>query len=490
MAKKWYLSIILALLVPSIARATTTVSGKLLTPAEAAVASNAYIRLEIKNYGKNLPRILGTNTILPSFADIYPDGTGAVTTTLTGNELINPGNTWYRATYFRGGTKFYECDFYVPSLLVGTVNTSGTTVTWVSGSKFPYYTAVDGKHYSFDWVGSTITINSVPYTILSVDSTTTLTLSTSAGVQSGVAFSHGANTLNLDSVNCLGTLPPSAIPFEACTTCPPGADGADGVAGATGATGTTGATGATGPAGAAGVCGCDDSAAPSSPISSEIHACELDTEAARAISPTFCCGDLYESYALKTYTAIDLTQPVPLIRYTSNIEIHLAADDFESCVSAGNDFTFGMYLRFPDLTNIRIFLGLAEAVGDAQWGADDDFFASIGGVVKVATFRYSPVTGGDTNWKCLVNSTSPSADSGVAPTTGWHKYEIAYDVATTTTTFKIDHVDVCSVAGSLGPASVSGGILAPFNNINSTDAADTYLDFGLWHFQRTLVQGP
>ena len=92
----------------NVSRATTTVSGTLLTPAEAAVTSNAYARLELKNYGTNLPRVLGTNVVLPSFVDLYPDGTGDITTTLTGNELINPGNTWYNVTYFKNGKKFYE----------------------------------------------------------------------------------------------------------------------------------------------------------------------------------------------------------------------------------------------------------------------------------------------------------------------------------------------------------------------------------------------
>jgi hypothetical protein len=58
----------------------------------------------------------------------------------------------------------------------GTVNTSGTAVTWVSGITFPA-----------DSVGLTITINSVVYVIASRASSTSITLASSAGTQTGVA---------------------------------------------------------------------------------------------------------------------------------------------------------------------------------------------------------------------------------------------------------------------------------------------------------------
>jgi hypothetical protein len=63
------------------------------------------------------------------------------------------------------------------ALTSGTVNTAGTAVTWVSGSTFPT-----------DAAGLRITINSVVYTIASVSSSTALVLTSSASVQSGVAF--------------------------------------------------------------------------------------------------------------------------------------------------------------------------------------------------------------------------------------------------------------------------------------------------------------
>jgi len=61
----------------------------------------------------------------------------------------------------------------------GTVNTSGTAVTYVSGSNF-----------ATNWTGH-IQINSVEYTISSCASTTACTLTTSAGTQSGVNYVYG-----------------------------------------------------------------------------------------------------------------------------------------------------------------------------------------------------------------------------------------------------------------------------------------------------------
>jgi hypothetical protein len=61
----------------------------------------------------------------------------------------------------------------------GKVNTSDTTVTRVSGSDFDLH-----------WgAGSTITINGVPYTIAGLTNKDSITLTTSAGTQNGVAYS-------------------------------------------------------------------------------------------------------------------------------------------------------------------------------------------------------------------------------------------------------------------------------------------------------------
>jgi hypothetical protein len=62
------------------------------------------------------------------------------------------------------------------------VNTSSTTVTWVSGQQFTTGTS---------WNGQTIIINGARFVISSVSSATSLTLTTGAGTQSGSGYSIG-----------------------------------------------------------------------------------------------------------------------------------------------------------------------------------------------------------------------------------------------------------------------------------------------------------
>ncbi len=69
----------------------------------------------------------------------------------------------------------------------GTVNTNGTSVTWVSGPTFG--TSVPGA----TWNGTRFIINGVNYNVSSVGSSTSLTLTSSAGVQSGVQYRIGCN---------------------------------------------------------------------------------------------------------------------------------------------------------------------------------------------------------------------------------------------------------------------------------------------------------
>lgn len=62
----------------------------------------------------------------------------------------------------------------------GFVSTSGTAVTWVSGTLF---------NANSGWVGLLITISGTPYTIQSVNSISSITLTASAGTQTNIAYS-------------------------------------------------------------------------------------------------------------------------------------------------------------------------------------------------------------------------------------------------------------------------------------------------------------
>ncbi len=92
-------------------------------------------------------------------------------------------------TYYGTATSYSVYMTPVNDAGIGTVNTTGTTVNWVSGSQF---------NASGSWSGQAITINQVHYTIVSVASATQLTVNTSIGTQTGVPYSAG----NWDELKC------------------------------------------------------------------------------------------------------------------------------------------------------------------------------------------------------------------------------------------------------------------------------------------------
>lgn len=109
---------------------------------------------------------------------------------LVGDAALSDGDTpntnkdWMETM---GGSGAYRLPFS------GTVTTSGTAVTWVSGDVFPDYPP--GA-----LVGQVIIINSVHYTIASVTNSTHLVLTSSAGVQ-GVAVAYAVGQGVLQGTN-------------------------------------------------------------------------------------------------------------------------------------------------------------------------------------------------------------------------------------------------------------------------------------------------
>jgi hypothetical protein len=78
--------------------------------------------------------------------------------------------------------------------LVGTVNTSGTAVTWVSGDHFTSVMNPIPGGYGTPGALQYILINNVYYQVLSYNSSTSVTLYTSAGTQTGVNYNFGHHT--------------------------------------------------------------------------------------------------------------------------------------------------------------------------------------------------------------------------------------------------------------------------------------------------------
>ena len=107
------------------------------------------------------PRLINFSNAYPNF--VFEDNTSKLVITGMSTHWTNTGAS----------------DLYLDNTGVygtGTCDTNGTDVQWVSGS-------------SFTNLSRTIIINNVSYWISSVNSPTDITLTTSAGVQSGVVFS-------------------------------------------------------------------------------------------------------------------------------------------------------------------------------------------------------------------------------------------------------------------------------------------------------------
>jgi hypothetical protein len=163
----------------------------------------------------------GTSTVLGDQQTV-PITSGVID---AGNRCISPGRYAVRQRAANSGLTIASV-FVVPSsggpyrltdVPTGTVNTNGTAVTSASGINFASVATDD-----------TVNIAGSPYVVASVQSATALTLTASAGIQSGVSFSDGpiqqiAATLPLAAMYTGAAGPPGAsgtgnAPYSATVT--------------------------------------------------------------------------------------------------------------------------------------------------------------------------------------------------------------------------------------------------------------------------------
>jgi len=133
----------------------------------------------------------GTSTTTPWKHDPYMTGFTGSYSHKAGDQHIFRGGITCPASYLplapsvSGASGSQDYYGVLTSWYTGTnsgkVNTSGTTVQWASGNAFQ----MNGS-----WAGGAITINGTSYTIASVTSPYQLTLTSSAGTQTAVAYSN------------------------------------------------------------------------------------------------------------------------------------------------------------------------------------------------------------------------------------------------------------------------------------------------------------
>lgn len=111
----------------------TTVSGTIKDVTGTAITKNAYVNFTLRNYSSNQPRVIGSHVIGAPSAPFYPNASGVISGTITGNDLISPGpgvpTTYYDVcTYF--GSQQFRCAAY--SIVGSTFNlNSATPITTV-----------------------------------------------------------------------------------------------------------------------------------------------------------------------------------------------------------------------------------------------------------------------------------------------------------------------------------------------------------------------
>ena len=67
-------------------------------------SSTAFVRVRLNNYQNNIPRVIGTSTLVGASTDIHPDSNGNISQNIYGNDEIAPFNTYYTLEFWSNGT--------------------------------------------------------------------------------------------------------------------------------------------------------------------------------------------------------------------------------------------------------------------------------------------------------------------------------------------------------------------------------------------------
>jgi len=157
-----------------------------------------------------------------------------------------------------------------------------------------------------------------------------------------------------------------------------------------------------------------------------------------------------DSYNTRTFNVPDSVFKMPYVVYKGAS----TADGYAQFAGRYNWRTLtnlyvGILARFNPITSTRLWLGVTS-LDSVNFQTEDNVIKLY--VQDAAMFRYS-VSAGDANWKCIVQAGNSGgldpaiADSGVAPDTNPHKYEIIFDDKSSPkkVIFKIDHTVVATV---------------------------------------------
>jgi hypothetical protein len=80
-----------------------TVTATLIDPSGTGLQGNAFVRFKLRNYQGFVPVVTGTAVICETQIDAFPNGSGAVSQALWGNNNITPSTTFYTVEFWDQG---------------------------------------------------------------------------------------------------------------------------------------------------------------------------------------------------------------------------------------------------------------------------------------------------------------------------------------------------------------------------------------------------
>lgn len=90
-----------------------TVTCQLQTAADVNLQGNSFVRFRLRNFAGFVPRVDGVGIIAEPQIDVLPNAGGVISTTLWGNDNIDPTNTYYTVEWWAGGRITSQANFII-----------------------------------------------------------------------------------------------------------------------------------------------------------------------------------------------------------------------------------------------------------------------------------------------------------------------------------------------------------------------------------------
>jgi len=69
----------------------------------AALQGNSFLRFRLRNFAGNVPLVTGTAIVVETQLDVFPNGSGLISTNLWGNDSISPTGTFWTCEFWNNG---------------------------------------------------------------------------------------------------------------------------------------------------------------------------------------------------------------------------------------------------------------------------------------------------------------------------------------------------------------------------------------------------